>query len=182
MEGARRGLAQNGGGKSGNDAAAMVVTILKGRLMRERNEFVLADLIQIRAEQRPDLDVLTFEHHSLDAGATSDEVRTYADLAIRANALAAGFVAQGVSPGDRVALIMRNHPEFVEAMIACSITGSLFVPIDPRTRGDKLAFMLHNAGCVGVIASDECLPAVAEVRAQAPNLAWCFVGRGGRQG
>jgi acetyl-CoA acyltransferase len=29
VEGARRGLAQNGGGKSGNDDAAMVVTILE---------------------------------------------------------------------------------------------------------------------------------------------------------
>ena len=30
--------------------------------MRERNEFILMDLISIRAEQKPDLDVLTFEH------------------------------------------------------------------------------------------------------------------------
>ena len=48
--------------------------------MRERNELILADLIPIRAEQQPDLDVLTFEHLSLDGGATPDEVRTYADL------------------------------------------------------------------------------------------------------
>jgi hypothetical protein len=30
--------------------------------MRERNPFILADLIRIRAEEKPDLDVLTFEH------------------------------------------------------------------------------------------------------------------------
>ena len=48
--------------------------------MRDRNEFILADLIAIRAEQKPELDVLTFEHLSLDDGATADEVRTYADL------------------------------------------------------------------------------------------------------
>ena len=57
--------------------------------MRERNEFILADLIALRAEQKPDLDVLTFEHHSLDGGATPDEVRTYAQLAIHANRIAA---------------------------------------------------------------------------------------------
>ncbi len=38
--------------------------------MRERSELILADLIQIRAEQEPDLDVLTFEHLSLDGGKT----------------------------------------------------------------------------------------------------------------
>ena len=37
-------------------------------------------MIEGRAEQNPDLDVLTFEHLSLDGGATPDEVRTYADL------------------------------------------------------------------------------------------------------
>ncbi len=33
--------------------------------MRERSEMILADLIQIRAEQQPDLEVLTFEQLSL---------------------------------------------------------------------------------------------------------------------
>ena len=40
--------------------------------------------------------------------------------------------------------MMRNHPEFVETMIAASITGCVFVPIDPRTRGEKLAYMLRD--------------------------------------
>ena len=48
--------------------------------MRERNEMILADVIEARAEKEPDRDVLTFEHLTLDGGATPDEVRTYADL------------------------------------------------------------------------------------------------------
>jgi len=47
--------------------------------MRERSDLILADLIASRAEQRPDLDVLTFERWSL-GGDLADEVRTYADL------------------------------------------------------------------------------------------------------
>ena len=76
--------------------------------MRERNEMILADLIQIRAEQKPDLDVLTFEHLSLDAGATLDEVRSYADLHDNAQRIAAGLLARGVERGDRVALSWRS--------------------------------------------------------------------------
>jgi crotonobetaine/carnitine-CoA ligase len=57
--------------------------------MRERSEMILADLVEIRAEQQPDLDVLTFEHASLDGGATPDEVRTYADLFANGNRIAA---------------------------------------------------------------------------------------------
>jgi crotonobetaine/carnitine-CoA ligase len=139
------------------------------------NEMILAELIQLRAEQHPDLDVLTFEHLSLDGGATADEVRTFADLQTNANRIAAGLIGAGVARGDRVAVMMRNHPEFVEALIACSITGALLVPIDPRTRGDKLAFMLRHAGCVGLIGADYCVAAVDAVRAELPGLRWLRV-------
>ncbi len=125
--------------------------------MRERNEFILADMIQAKAEKQPDLDVLTFEHLSLDDGASEDEIRTYADLQTNGNRLAADLIARGMAPGDRFGLMMRNHPEYVESMIAASISGCVLVPIDPRTRGEKLVYMLRNAGCQGVICADHCL-------------------------
>jgi crotonobetaine/carnitine-CoA ligase len=142
--------------------------------MRERSEMVLADLIRIRAEQTPDLDVLTFEHWSLDGCATPDEVRTFADLETNANRIAAGLLEEGIAVGDRVAVMMRNHPEFVETMIACSILGALFVPVDPRTRGEKLAYVLRNSGCVGMVCSDACLAELAAVREQVPELRFVF--------
>jgi len=140
--------------------------------MRERNEAVLADLIQIRAEKQPDLDVLTFEHLSLDGGASPDEVRTYASLQSNANRLAAWLIQRGMAHGDRYALMMRNHPEFVEAMIAASITGCVFVPIDPRVKGDKLAYMLRNADCRGVVCADYNLGEVVQAKENAPDVEW----------
>lgn len=140
--------------------------------MWEPNEAIIADLVRGNAERRPELDVLTFEHLSLDGGATPDEVRTYADLAERGNRLAAALVGRGLAVGDRVALMMRNHPEFVEAMVAASITGTVLVPIDPRTKGEKLAFLLRNAGCRGVICGDDCLDAIEAARVSAPDVAW----------
>jgi crotonobetaine/carnitine-CoA ligase len=142
--------------------------------MRERSEMVLADLIQIRAEQKPDLDVLTFEHLSQNDG-TTDEVRSYADLETHANRIAAGLLARGIGSGDRIGIMMRNHPEFVEAMVAASIVGALFVPVDPRTRGEKLAYMLRNSGCVGLLCADYCLGELAAVREQIPDLRFVLV-------
>lgn len=136
------------------------------------NEGVLADLVRARAERKADLDVLTFEHMSLDGGATPDEVRTYADLAENGNRLAAWLVARGMERGDRFALMARNHPEFVEAMIAASITATVCVPVDPRTKADKLAFMLANAGCRGIVCSDSALGEVAEARRRTPGVDW----------
>src|SRR5690606_3832703 len=89
--------------------------------------------------------------------------------------IAATLVDRGLARGDRFALLMRNHPEFVEALIAASVTGCVAVPIDPRTRGERLAYTLRDAGCRGVIAADYCLPALAAVRARVPDLAWVLV-------
>jgi crotonobetaine/carnitine-CoA ligase len=98
--------------------------------MRKRDETILADLIAVRAEQKPDLDVLTFER-----GEAPPDVRTYVDLLQNANRIAAALVARGLERGARFGLMMRNHPEFVETMIAASLSGCVYVPIDPRTRG-----------------------------------------------
>jgi len=131
--------------------------------MRQPSDAILADLVRSRAERIPDLDVLSFEHWSLDGGATPDEVRTFADLVTNANRIAAGLVARGMTRGDRFALMMRNHPEFVETMIAASWAGAIFVPIDPRTRGEKLAYFLRSAGCRGIVCADYCLGALEAI-------------------
>lgn len=145
--------------------------------MRTLNEMVLADLIAARVEDKPDLDVVTFE-----GGETGvDEIRTYAALWANANRLAAGLLARGMNYGDRFAILIRNHPEFVELMIAASLTGLVFVPIDPRTRGPKLAYTLNNSGCRGIVCADYSLMQVGEVRDQVPALEWIWVLESGEE-
>jgi crotonobetaine/carnitine-CoA ligase len=143
--------------------------------MRERNEMILADLVASRAEQTPDLDVLTFERWSLGMEELPDEVRTYAALHENANRIAAALIRHGLQPGERFGLMLRNHPEFVETMIAASVTACVFVPIDPRTRGEKLAYMLRQSGCRGVICADYCLEQIHAVHADVPDLKWTLV-------
>lgn len=143
--------------------------------MRERNEMILADLIAIRAEQQPDLDVLTFEHFSAGPTAGADEIRTYRQLHDNGNRIAAALASRGVARGDRFAVMMRNHPEFVETMIAASITASVYVPIDPRTRADKLAYMLAKSGCRGIVCADYCLDELSAAVALGASLEWILV-------
>ncbi|MFN8544243.1 MAG: AMP-binding protein [Candidatus Binatia bacterium] len=149
--------------------------------MRERNEAILADMLVTRAERQPDFDVLTFEHLSLGDG-RPDEVRTYVQLWQNANRIAAALVARGMARGDRFGLMMRNHPEFVETLVAASITASPCVPIDPRTRGEKLAYTLRNAGCKGIVVADYALAQLDAVRAQVPDLRWVLVLESGEGG
>src|SRR5690606_37508454 len=77
--------------------------------------------------------------------------------------------------GQAFAIVMQNHPEFVEAMIGASITDTVFVPIDRRTRGQKLAFMLDFPDCVGAIVADYALADFEAVRSSLGKLKWVWV-------
>ena len=134
---------------------------------------MLHELLIDRAQTFPDLSIVTFE----GGGIRADERRTYGDLLANGHRLAAGLRARGMQAGDRFALLLRNHPEFIEAMVAASISGCVFVPIDPRARGDKLAFTLNHANCKGVICADYSHGQLQELReaGRLENPIWVLV-------
>lgn len=118
--------------------------------------------------------IVTFVEVSA-SGELVEETRTYAELLAAGQRLAGAFCAHGMEQGDAFALIMRNHPEFVEAMVASEIAGTVFVPIDPRTKGDKLAYMLRFSQCRGAIISADILPQLEAIRGSLTNLQWIWV-------
>lgn len=141
---------------------------------RQRDDLILADLVALRAETQPDLDVLTFVGVGPD-GALTAQARTYAQLWENGNRVAAALAEAGTIDGAKFAIMMRNHPAFVEAMVGASIAAAVFVPIDPRVQGEKLAFMLDFAECRGLIVGDYALDAVRAVRDRLPRLEWIWV-------
>ncbi len=69
---------------------------------------------------------------------------TYAQLANRCNRIANGLKGLGLSKGDRVALLLMNGAEYVEAVFACSAVGLIAVPLNWRLGHDELAFILAD--------------------------------------
>lgn len=136
--------------------------------MNPYSELNLAGMIGNRARSNPDFPVLTVEN----GDQSPLEVRTYAQLWREGHDLAWGLTRLGLKPGDTFALLMANHGEFVDAMLAAAITGTVFVPIDPRAKGEKLAFFLNNARCRGVIAADYALDNLLAVREQLQQPTW----------
>ncbi len=139
--------------------------------MRERNNLILADYIATKAEEKPDHLVVTFE----GGGVREDETRTYQQLFDNANRFAATLMERGMAVGDRFATLIRNHPEFIECLVGASVSGCVAVPIDPRTRGDKLAYTLNHSESRGVICAFYSLPQVIEIAAKVPSLEWVLV-------
>lgn len=102
------------------------------------------------------------------------ETRSYASLWSTAQALARALRAHGLQAGDRLALMMENQATFVDAMVAAAILGIVLVPVDPRSRGRKLHYLLDFPGCRAMLAGSASLGAIDEVRAGLPKLDWVW--------
>ena len=136
--------------------------------MENINPLVLANIIAAHCQQHPDLDVLTFVHITTDGG-LAEETHSYQQLWDNGQYIAAALDREGMQQGDTFALLMQNHPEFVDAMVGASITNTVFVPIDPRTKGEKLSYMLSFSECGGVVVADYALENLAQIADQLPG-------------
>jgi long-chain acyl-CoA synthetase len=70
----------------------------------------------------------------------------YATLARRVAQLAANLTGAGLVPGERVALVARNAPEYIEALFACWHAGLCAVPINSKLHPTELAYVLQHSG------------------------------------
>ena len=79
-----------------------------------------------------------------------------------AGALRAGF---GVGPGDRVALALRNYPEFVVGFWGTALLGAVVVPVNAWWVGEELVYAIEDSGAKVVIADQERLEPLVDVSA-----------------
>jgi long-chain acyl-CoA synthetase len=63
--------------------------------------------------------------------------------------------ALGVAKGDRVAIAMRNYPEWAMAFWACQALGAVTVPLNAWWTGPELAYALRDSGAKVVVADGE---------------------------
>lgn len=84
-----------------------------------------------------------------------DRRYTYAQTHAIVNAFAAHLVSIGVKPGDRVAIAMRNLPEFPMAFWAIVSIGAVAVPLNAWWTGPELSYGLTDSGAEVLIADDE---------------------------
>jgi long-subunit acyl-CoA synthetase (AMP-forming) len=121
----------------------------------------LVEAFQSVAARRPDAMAI----RSAD-GATTLTWRQYAE---RVRAIASGLAALGVVPGDTVALMLTNRPEFHLCDTAVLHTGATPFSVYNTNPADVLAYQFDNAGNRIVICEKQFLPTVLEA-----------IGRGGK--
>jgi fatty-acyl-CoA synthase len=89
--------------------------------------------------------------------------RSFAEIAERADRLAAALARLGVKPGDRVATFAWNGPEHMEAYLAVPCMGAVLHTVNVRLFQDQIAYVMNHAEDVAVIVDESLLPQLREV-------------------
>ncbi len=105
------------------------------------------------ARRHPDRPITIFE----------GQVITYAEMAQRVTALAAGLHEQGVRPGDVVGLLSYSCPEFLQTIFAVNYVGAIVMPINWRLAAPEVRFILEHAEARVLV----CDPALVDLADQA---------------
>jgi long-chain acyl-CoA synthetase len=132
--------------------------------------------------------VRTLAHLALEAGRRHDGVAlrvpegtawreiTFGDVATAAREVAAGLIALGVRPGDRVAILADTRPEWTIADIGALCAGAVVVPVYQTSSAEECRYVLGHSGAVAVICEDADQTAkVDRVRADLPDLSHVLV-------
>ncbi|WP_310542536.1 class I adenylate-forming enzyme family protein [Phenylobacterium sp.] len=98
-----------------------------------------------------------------------DERVTYAQAHQRVNAIAAWLWGQGVRPGDRVAIAMRNYPEWMLLYWACVCLGVAAVGMNAWWVTDELEYALKDSAPKVVFCDEERLARILERPAMAAD-------------
>jgi len=86
---------------------------------------------------------------------------TFAEIDSRTNALAHGLAGEGISAGDGVAIMCRNHRGFIEATVACAKLGASALYLNTAFAGPQIADVLAREDPVAVIYDEEFTDLVA---------------------
>ncbi len=108
---------------------------------------------------------------------------TWREFAGQVRGMAAGFIAAGIGPGDRVGLMSRTRFEWSLLDYAILAAGGVTVPIYPTSSLEQVEWILGDSGAVAVVVeTDDHAEIVATARAMLPALTHVWQIDGGRFG
>src|SRR3990167_8315299 len=91
---------------------------------------------------------------------------SYAELDRASDAFAARLASLGVVKGEPVALFMNNCPQYLMAHYGIQKLGAIVCPCGPLNKEHELEYQLNDLKARVIIAADNLLPVVAQVRSK----------------
>jgi crotonobetaine/carnitine-CoA ligase len=126
------------------------------------------------------LDII--EHHGKVLGdkpfiLCEDEKISFAEFYRTNCRVSNGLVTHGAKPGDGVAILMGNCPEFLSAFYGAGLAGVYTVPVNVALIGDGLHFVLSNSDVKFLIVDDTLYPRITEFKTPVEAIEKVFVRR-----
>lgn len=97
-----------------------------------------------------------WEHAAADPGRVAvvdveGAETTFGELAAWSDRLAAGLLERGLGHGDRVAVVLRNHPAFLAVHLAAAQAGLRVVPVNWHLTAAETAYILTDSGATVLV-------------------------------
>ncbi|MBO9697528.1 MAG: AMP-binding protein [Sphingopyxis sp.] len=128
-------------------------------------EMTIGECFDRTAQLHPDGEALVVRHQGVRW--------TWHELKARVDAVAAGLLARGLTPGERVGIWAPNCAEWVIVQFATAKAGLILVNVNPAYRVAELDYALNKVGCAALILapSHKTSDYVAMLGELAPELA-----------
>jgi len=100
-----------------------------------------------------------------------DTVLSYGDITEQSHRIAAGLLARGIQPGDRIAIMCQNCPDFLTVLLACSRIGAVLCAVNYRLAPEEIRYVVQDSEAKLLIVADEELATLSDAVQQAqPEL------------
>jgi crotonobetaine/carnitine-CoA ligase len=93
---------------------------------------------------------------------------SYLQLDEASDEVATGLLRAGVRPGERVAALLFNSPEFLYLWFGAAKAGVVLVPLNTGLKGELLRYELDDCGAVGVVLDPRLAPEFGAIRQGLP--------------
>src|SRR5262245_18307644 len=116
------------------------------------------------------LETHSAQHPENTAIVCGDQSVSYGELAERSAQCRGALQALGISPGERVALVMSDGPEWITAFLGIIGLGAIAVPCSTMARVAELIYILNNCSAKAAIITPEQYETIAAAWPNAPAL------------
>ena len=138
--------------------------------MTPKEEFKQAELPEHFNVAEYFLDEPVQRHSNRVAIAGEPRDVTYGELAELSNRVGNALLAQGVSRGDRVLILLPDSAEFIAAFFGAAKIGAVAVPVNPFARAADYIHYIENSEPRAVIVHSEALPEFLPASGKRPQM------------
>ncbi len=121
---------------------------------------LLGEIIASNARKFPDREAVIY----------GDTRLTYREFNARINCLAHALMGMGVKKGEKVAILLFNCNQYLEAYLAMAKIGAIAVPLNFRLHPEEIAYIVDNADAVAFILGEAFVNTVRGIQKDLPKV------------